>query len=228
MTIFGTLSNRSSIDRSNIIPKIIDHDFDLIVYSSPYELDFIEIVKENYKKNQIAILYGGDKPKSLKDLGDPQKIGTLFIREMISGNAIPISYSIPKDKIVQSIPSNKSQYLAPLIPGDRSTYKYFDELTYYKQYQQSYFGLTMKKGGWDCLRHYEIIANGCLPFFKGFSQCPKYTMTHWPVALQREANSLYLSKNTDHYEKTLKEFLEYTKANLTTEKMAQYLLNRMQ
>jgi hypothetical protein len=30
-----------------------------------------------------------------------------------------------------------------------------------------------KKGGWDCLRHYEIIGNGCMPYFENIEKCPK-------------------------------------------------------
>ena len=37
----------------------------------------------------------------------------------------------------------------------------------------SWFGLTCKKGGWDCLRHYEIIAAGALLLFKDYNLKPK-------------------------------------------------------
>ena len=30
---------------------------------------------------------------------------------------------------------------------------------------ESYFGSTKKKAGWDCMRHYEIVASGAVPFF---------------------------------------------------------------
>ena len=40
-----------------------------------------------------------------------------------------------------------------------------NESDYYKDYQRSYFAITCKKGGWDCLRHYEILANAVSPTF---------------------------------------------------------------
>ena len=38
----------------------------------------------------------------------------------------------------------------------------------------------MKKGGWDCMRHYEIIMNRCLPIFIGVENMPLYTMREYP------------------------------------------------
>ena len=63
--------------------------------------------------------------------------------------------------------------------------------SYYEQYNNSYFAYTCKKGGWDCMRHYEIIAAGCLPVFKDFDMCPKYVLTTWPTLLQYDANIFY-------------------------------------
>jgi len=37
----------------------------------------------------------------------------------------------------------------------------------------SWFGLTCIKGGWDSLRHYEIIANGACLLFRDYNQKPK-------------------------------------------------------
>src|SRR6266508_4348521 len=35
---------------------------------------------------------------------------------------------------------------------------------YYRDLRVSCFAITTRRGGWDCLRHYEIAANGCVPF----------------------------------------------------------------
>lgn len=69
---------------------------------------------------------------------------------------------------------NKIREFADLGPGetgDKSNYRYGpdDEAAYHKMYQNSLFALTKKKGGWDCLRHYEILANGCIPIFETLS-----------------------------------------------------------
>jgi len=67
-----------------------------------------------------------------------------------------------------------------LIPGRISTYVYENEADYYDMYKKSLFGLTYKKAGWDCLRHYEILMNGCIPIFLDLDRCPKFTLTSLP------------------------------------------------
>jgi len=42
---------------------------------------------------------------------------------------------------------------------------YKNEKDYYQSYQNSIFALSYKKAGWDSLRHYEILMNGCIPLF---------------------------------------------------------------
>ena len=87
----------------------------------------------------------------------------------------PITFSIPEEKIVTSIPL-KTKILSNIIPNFTLKYDYNTEKDYYNEYRSSYFATTMKKCGWDCMRHYEILANGCIPFFIDIEQCPKYTM----------------------------------------------------
>ena len=48
----------------------------------------------------------------------------------------PIGFSIQKSKIVDSVPEKK-RLLAPLIPGDISTYIYNNETDYYNSYKES-------------------------------------------------------------------------------------------
>ena len=91
----------------------------------------------------------------------------------------PITFSIPIEKIIINIP-NKLKLVSDLIPGKIETYIYNTEEDYYKEYQKSYFALTFKKGGWDCLRHYEIIANGCIPYFSEIEKCPNNTLHLFP------------------------------------------------
>ena len=65
----------------------------------------------------------------------------------------PINFSIPKEKLCKNYVS-KTKILSDLIPGDLSTYIYKNEEDYYNEYKQSYFAITKKKAGWDCMRHY--------------------------------------------------------------------------
>jgi hypothetical protein len=147
-------------------------------------------------------------------------------------NIFPIQFSISETKVVDEIPE-KDRDFAFIIPGDLRTYIYNDEAEYYKGYQRSYFAITTKKGGWDCMRHYEILANGCIPYFVDIDKCNPNTMYLLPRHLIREAMNLegvsYLkidhSKfNKAKYYEILDKLLEYTRKHLTAKNMAAYLL----
>lgn len=138
----------------------------------------------------------------------------------------PISFSIPASKVLETLPI-KIKVLSNIIPGQ--SYTFNDESDYYKEYQSSIFAITTKKGGWDCMRHYEILANGCIPVFPNIEQCPPNTMTFLPRELLYEANLLYETSKHKHindieYRNLASKFLEYTKTHLTTTCMSKYIL----
>lgn len=132
----------------------------------------------------------------------------------------PIGISIPETKIIDFVPEKQKRF-AHIIPGQPSTYIFSDETSYYKDYQSSIFGRTSKKGGWDCMRHYEILANGCIPWFTDLENCPPGTMTHFPKdividAMNSETPELYIPK-----------LLDYTRKNLTCRAMAQSIFDKV-
>jgi len=135
----------------------------------------------------------------------------------------PISFSIPENKIIKDI-TLKEKTLATNIPGDASTYIFNDEDEYYKDYQKSIVGITQKKGGWDCLRHYQILANGCIPYFVGLEECPAKILTHFPKKEILNAMT-ELKNNTLNYTLVINKLLDYTRKYLTTKAMAQYVLS---
>jgi hypothetical protein len=149
----------------------------------------------------------------------------------------PITFSIPKEKICD-ISIQKTKILSNLIPGNTSTYIYNTEQEYYNEYQKSYFAITTKKGGWDCLRHYEILANRCIPLFKNINECPTNTLFLFPKNLLIEAINLYINKfinkkineitieDINEYNILQNKLLEYTKNYLTTDKIAKYILQK--
>ena len=146
----------------------------------------------------------------------------------------PITFSIAKEKIVDKIPE-KNKILSDLIPGDTSTYIYDNEKDYYDEYKQSYFAITKKKAGWDCLRHYEILANGCIPLFEDMEKCPKNTLALFPKELVLQGKELYdthfktgiTSEGVLKYNELCEKLLEYTRNHLTTVKMAEYVLDKV-
>ncbi len=151
-------------------------------------------------------------------------------------NLHPITFSFPSCKISEKI-EEKTKLISNLIPGESSTYIYNNENDYYNEYKVSFFAKTIKKGGWDCLRHYEIIANCCIPYFPDIENCPNNTLSLFSKPLLLEGNMLYEKyKNYDINKMTEYEInecttlinknLEYAKNVLTTQKMAEYILTK--
>jgi FkbM family methyltransferase len=150
-----------------------------------------------------------------------------------------ITFSIPEEKIVKSPKIElKTKLVSNLIPGDLSTYIYNTEKEYYAEYQKSYFAITIKKSGWDCMRHYEILANGCIPYFIDIEKCPVGTMAQWPKDLLIQANALYnefiklnnveslTTELVDKYTILLNLLLDHLKEFLTTKSIAKYILKK--
>ncbi len=149
----------------------------------------------------------------------------------------PINFSIPREKICEAY-TEKTKILSDLIPGILHTYIYQTETDYYNEYKKSYFAITKSKGGWDCMRHYEILANGCVPYFIDIEKCPPNTMTLLPKELIIEGNKLFDNKfknkkinelsdnDKNEYDILRTKLLEHTKHYLTTDKMAEYILNK--
>src|SRR5208283_4616118 len=113
------------------------------------------------------------------------------------------------------------------------TYIYDNEADYYKGYQDSCFGVTMKKAGWDCMRHYEILANGCLPLFLDVHKIPPAVMTHLPKMQMLWTYEYLASEQTkgatvpnDEYLAQLHAALNILRTQCTTQAIAASLLHR--
>jgi hypothetical protein len=111
----------------------------------------------------------------------------------IPKNAVPISYSIPEEKIWKVDISRKTKDFATHIVDpevaarfDESffsstgseKYIFTSEKDYYDDLRKSRFCITTKRGGWECLRHYEIAANGCVPCFRDLDKKPQTCAPH--------------------------------------------------
>ncbi|NBD18243.1 MAG: glycosyltransferase family 1 protein [Cyanobacteria bacterium] len=97
-----------------------------------------------------------------------------------------ISFSIPEEKIIKELPKKIKTFpkhivdkeVAENIEGSYTGYAFDNETDYYADLQASKFGITTKRSGWDCLRHYEIAANGCVPCFRDLDQKPDTCAPH--------------------------------------------------
>ena len=198
-----------NVDRTDILNKIKNKFFDYIVYGSIWRcIDFLEEVIEVYPKNKILIIDGEDHTNlhNIYNFNLPY-----FKRELIleQKNLFPISFAIPTCKV--NFNKNKIKDRAFITPKDRSTYIYNDEFSYYADYNEARFGYTMKKAGWDCLRHYEIMANGCIPYFENIENCPLLTMHSFPkefcISIKKDLDVLnpkdvyekHISSLQDHF-----------------------------
>ena len=164
----------------------------------------------------------------------------LTVLEKRENAAHPITFSFPEEKItdVTNIMQKKVKIMSSLIPGKMETYIYENETDYYNEYQQSLFATTQKKAGYDCLRHYEIIANGCIPFFEDIVHCSPNTLSLFPKQMIEEGNNLYRSilgsdpksvfeispQHMADYEVLLTQLTNYLKMHLTTTQVAKYVL----
>jgi hypothetical protein len=152
----------------------------------------------------------------------------------INNNSVfPLSFCIPDECVVEEIPE-KIYLLASLIPGDTSTYIFnkYQEKEYNDMYRKSRFAITKMKGGWDCLRHYEILMNGCIPLFENLKDCPRDTLTSYPKHLNDEAYELFNNwveneECINKYNILCSHFLEHTRKNCTTSACAKYFLKNI-
>lgn len=144
--------------------------------------------------NNIFFLDGndlyGDAPIKINFNGENvigNQFSNCFKRELIvEGEKVwPTGFGIPYERIMPISLSNKSQLIQSTAPyhstfqypsdmwGSNKHYKFFDEDDYYNDLRKSWFGLTSIKGGWDCMRHYEIMAAGTLLLFRDYNKKPK-------------------------------------------------------
>ncbi len=199
--------------------------YDFVIYGSVHRFEkYYNVIVAHYSKDRIITVDGEDEDRlALRFTSN----STYYKRELsIETNLVkPISFCIPESLIVENVPA-KTKRVAHIVPGDLSTYIFDRVEDYYQDYQTSIFGITRKKGGWDCLRHYEILMNGCIPYFIDLKVCPRLTMHQLPKDLLLETNEFY-EKGTDFdHTKYGRELLNYTRQHLTTKKLAEYLLSR--
>jgi hypothetical protein len=110
---------------------------------------------------------------------------TLVRRLPFAKSLRPTAFSIPEEKIVPAPPVKEKDFPAHIVDpevaervGAVSTYAFDRESDYYRDLQVSRFGITTKRAGWDCLRHYELAANGAVPCFRELELKPPRSAPH--------------------------------------------------
>lgn len=138
-----------------------------------YSISKVPYFKREYEN--ASALYGVPKQRFLS----LNKMLSVVLQKPAS--LFPISMSIP-EALIQYIPlGNKPQEfvqynideeLSELFPErpPASLGKwqpvYENQAQYYQDIGRSKFGITLKRAGWDCLRHYEYTAKGAILCFR--------------------------------------------------------------
>jgi hypothetical protein len=224
MTSFW-LIGENNIDRTDIEQKIKDRYYDYIIYGAVKRCkDYWFLVSNYYPPDRIILVDGNDE----SELDSSYTKHLYFKRELADNhsNLLPITFAFPTSKL--AIPNkNKTQDYGTVTPGQPETYIFKTEESYYEDYQKSYYGVTMKKAGWDCMRHYEILGNYCMPYFIGLEHCPKDTLANFPKELLMEARNLANNFDESNFFSILDQVYEHTKQHLTTKALAEYLISKI-
>ena len=149
-----------------------------IIYGITDSYGITDYPQINQLCNNIWYIDGHDTPDIKKR--------PCFKRELFQAEdgVFPTGFGIPANKI-RPLDFNKSQLYQGTAPAeaffkpevmrhlvDYYTFTWQQEKEYYDDMQRSWFGITCKKGGWDSLRHYEILAAGSCLLFREYDKKP--------------------------------------------------------
>lgn len=124
--------------------------------------------------------------------------------ERLPRNVHPIAFSIPESVIVSAPPNKTKDWPEHIVDSEvarqlgrsqERRYAFDDEAAYYADLQASRFGVTTKRAGWDCLRHYEIAAAGAVPCFRALDDkhplCAPHGLDRSNTLIYRDAADLF-------------------------------------
>ena len=155
------------------------------------------------------------------------------------GTLRPIFIGIPASEFVACAPRKYRAFQGGVKEPGVGDYAFGprDEAEYRRAYREAYFGVTKRKAGWDCMRHYEIVASGALPFFEDdLADCPELTLAHWPKKLLQSLKTMTgvhagnktidrpLLDASAEYAPANAALLYYARRRLTSEALATYVL----
>lgn len=220
-TLYGLLPDRF-VDRTFVIQRLEAGWFDLVVIGQIWRqwgqlLDLAPLLQQV----PVVLLDGDDDTRLFHRSGTrvrryglqpfPIRSGRCFYfkREWQGGagsgrqcRVLPASFSIPAEKILPLDLVRKQQRLAshcvdPEVAracGLHSSYAFDSEQAYYYDLAVSRFAVTTKRGGWDCLRHYEIAAAGAVPCVRQLQTKPASCAPH---GLQAGVNCISYQSSSD-------------------------------
>jgi hypothetical protein len=161
----------------------------------------------------------------------------LFRRQLL--NPKPCSFSIPAQWIRKPDRNHKTKLLPRHIvdievrsqlENSQSNYAFSSQQDYFDDLAEARFGITTKRAGWDCLRHYEIAAAGTVPCFRNLQQKPALCAPHGLNAdncvVYTSAADLNMQLQTmgiDHYQNLLAASHAWVQQHTTVQAAARLL-----
>jgi hypothetical protein len=102
------------------------------------------------------------------------------------GDIRPIAFSIPAEHVVDEVPGKTRDFPRHVVDADvarhvqpsQTEHAFERESDYYADLRSSRFGITTRKEGWDCMRHYEIAASGTVICFRDLDRKPPTCAPH--------------------------------------------------
>jgi hypothetical protein len=149
----------------------------------------------------------------------------------------PLAFSIPASKVVDATPPKEKEFPAHIVDpevarrvGGQETYAFDDEESYYDDLRRSRFGITTKRAGWDCMRHYEIAASGAVPCFRALDRKPDtaapYGLDASNCLIYRDAEHLLAqvaALDGEHYAQLQAGSLAWVRRNTTVARAREFL-----
>lgn len=164
----------------------------------------------------------------------------------IPGNANPTSFSIPEEKIWRGDDTQKlKDFPIHIVDVEVATnvqgaffsatgsdkHAFSCEAEYYNDLKKSRFGITTKRGGWDCLRHYELAANGCVLCFRDLdfkpATCAPHGLNESNCIIYHNYNELIeriSSMTEDEYSQLQKGTYKWIENNTTIIRAKQFIM----
>lgn len=224
-TLFNLLPDLP-VDREDIQLKITKGYFDLVIVGGDWcsrsvGFPFLEVIKKSVPPGKIFLIDGADDA----GISGLARHGVYFKREN-TGTGYPISFAMPEEKMVCGTWPRKRKF-ALYEPGQK--YLYSSEQDYYGGYREADFAKTTKKAGWDCMRHYEIMAAGCIPVFERAQHMdPSTCMTLPRKALLKVLDEKgWETMSEEQVAAVGSQFHEWCKRYCTTEALASYVLSHL-
>jgi len=243
---FPSMYGRGFTVWSKPIPEVpaaarqLKDEVDLVIYSCyrrQMPIDWRVLVRNKTKAPRVVYLDGYDDP-----FIDPER-RPYFKRELMATEpgVLPTGFCVP-DRLVRPLdPSAKTQLHQTHVQDTEFTsetgYKFTEEKDYYDDLARSFFGITMRKGGWDCTRHYEILAAGTVVMFKQYDekpaacspQCPHFISYKDKKDFMEKANRLVVNgQPTEEYRRILQAQRDWLLANATATARAKQLAGQIE